>query len=156
MTLGNDAADDDLLRPTVRQPRTTGSPPWRLASLGFLTFFGGAVAGTVMVLLNAGRLGATPRQRWLIVGIGVLALAITVPLVIVLYDGESRSTYRFAAKVVAMLGYLAQARVLGPLDRAFQLRDGTYASLWLPGFAAVIGLGVVEAVALAVLAGTVG
>jgi len=123
-------------------------------SIGFLTFFGGVVAGTVISVLNAGRLGASPRRRWLIAGVGVVGLAVTVPLVIVLYDdGEGRGAYRLAARVVAMLVYLVQARVLGPLDRAFQLRDGEYASLWLPGLAAVVGLGVTEAVVLAVLVG---
>lgn len=149
-------SSDDLLQPSVRQPRTTGGQPWRLQSLGYLAFFGGVIAGTTMTFLNAGRLGASPRQRWFVIALGILGLAVTIPLVIAVYDPDDGRVYRLVARVVAVLAYLGQAWLLRPLDRAFQLRDGDYASLWVPGIAAVIGCGIAEAVLLTVILGLAG
>jgi hypothetical protein len=150
------ASNDDLLQPTVRTPRTTGGQPWRLQSLGYVAFLGGVIAGTTMTFLNAGRLGATLRQRWLVIAAGVLGLAVTIPLVIALYDPDRGSVYRLAARVVAVLAFLVQAWLVRPHDRAFQLRDGDYASLWGPGLAAVVACGLVEGILFSIILGFAG
>ncbi len=150
------ASNDDLLQPSVRTPRATGGQPWRLQSLGYVAFLGGITAGTTMAFLNGGRLAADPRRRWLVIAVGVIGFAITIPLVLSLYEPGRGSAYRLAARVVAVLAYLVQAWLLRPFDRSFQLRDGEYASLWGPGAAAVIGCGLVEAVVLVVVLGAAG
>ncbi len=140
---------DDLLQPTVQALPTTGGKPWRVMSQGYVAFFGGVIAGTVIAFLNAGRLGAAPRQRWLVAGVGVAGLAIVIPLAVVLYDADTSGTTRLVSRVVAVLACLVQAWLLRTLDRAFQIRDGEYGSLWKAGIAAVIGCGLAEAFLLA-------
>lgn len=140
---------DDLLQPTVQALPTTGGKPWRVMSQGYVAFFGGVIASTVIAFLNAGRLGAAPRQRWFVAGVGLAGLAVTIPLVVVLYDPDTSSTTKLVSRVVAVLACLAQAWLLRPLDRAFQIRDGEYGSLWKAGFAAVIGCGLAEVLLLA-------
>src|SRR5713226_1772676 len=76
-------ADDLLLRPTIQVP-LAGHPPWRLSSQGYVALFGGLLAGTVVGVVSAGRLGAGTGRRVLMVVLCVVGLAVTVTLAIAL------------------------------------------------------------------------
>lgn len=57
--------DDDLLRPSLEEEddAVEFDRPWKPASLVFLTFFGGLLAGGVMLALNERRLGRSERYN---------------------------------------------------------------------------------------------
>lgn len=140
-------AGDPLLQPTISTQ--AGKPPWRLMSIGFVAFFGGVIASTVISLVNAGRLGV-PRTRPAIAAWGVLGLVATgVASVLLLSPGTEGGSVVF--RLPAVLVYLLQARLMRPGDFGFQLRGAEYSSLWLPGIGAVVGFGTLEAALLAVM-----
>ncbi|MGC4941639.1 hypothetical protein [Kribbella sp. DT2] len=145
---------DELLRPTITANVDLSVRPWRLMSQAYVAFFGGVLAVTVIAFLNARRLGVDASRQRLIVAVGVAALVVSAVVVVFLTEDDASSGLRIATRVVAVLCCLAQLRVQRPMDRAFQLRGTDYKSLWGPGIAAVIGLGLVELVLLAVLAVT--
>jgi hypothetical protein len=145
---------DELLRPTITANVDLSVRPWRLMSQAYVAFFGGVLAVTLIAFLNARRLGVDAARQRQILAVGVVALVVSAAVVVFLTDDEASSGLRIATRVVAVLCCLVQLRIQRPMDRAFQLRGTDYKSLWGPGIAAVIGLGIVELVLLAVLAVT--
>jgi hypothetical protein len=143
---------DELLRPTIVANVDLSVRPWRLMSQAYVAFFGGVIAVTVIAWLNARRLGVGAAQQRLILGVGAIALVVSAGVVVLLTDDDAGSGLRVATRVVAVLCCLVQLRLQRPMDRAFQLRGADYKSLWGPGIAAVIGLGLLEVLLLAGLA----
>lgn len=139
---------EDLLRPTIEREPGTKSP-WRLTSQLFVAFFGGALAVTAIGFVNAGRLGVEASARRLILGVGATAFAAGLVIVALLPTTLNDSVIRLIMLAFALLAYAAQARLQRTHDRAFTLRGGEYASLWGPGFAAVIGCGIVQGIVVA-------
>ncbi|ONI73575.1 hypothetical protein BWI15_08970 [Kribbella sp. ALI-6-A] len=140
---------DELLRPTIVANVDLSVRPWRLMSQAYVAFFGGVIAVTVIAWLNARRLGVGAAQQRLILGVGGIALVVSAAVVVLLTDDDADSGLRVATRIVAVLCCLVQLRLQRPMDRAFQLRGADYKSLWGPGIAAVIGLGLLELVLLA-------
>lgn len=138
---------DELLRPTIGAGVNPSTRPWRLMSQTYVAFFGGVIAVTVIAFLNARRLGVPLDKRRLILVIGGLGLVLAA-VVISTFPAEA-SGLRVAIRVVAVACCLGQLRIQQPMDRAFQLRGTDYGSLWGPGIAAVVGLGLLEAILLA-------
>ena len=67
---------DDLLRPTLtRRRQTVQTPPFRVSSMGYVAFFGGVLAVTIVALVNARRLHLTTRAQALMVGAAAAAIA---------------------------------------------------------------------------------
>jgi hypothetical protein len=66
---------DDLLRPTLTRPQTVQTPPFRVSSMGYVAFFGGVLAVTIVALVNARRLNLTTRAQALMVGAAAAAIA---------------------------------------------------------------------------------
>jgi hypothetical protein len=140
----------DLLNPTLmgHEPRDwTSRLPWRLGSQVFVGFFGGPVGVTIVAALNGARLGLARRRIGLIVAIG-LAATIAAVLVAGLLGGDS----------TRLLVQVAGVATAGPLhllqrsaDRVFSTfsphedSDDDHASLWGPGFAAVVAGWLVQA-----------
>jgi phosphoglycerol transferase MdoB-like AlkP superfamily enzyme len=145
---------DELLRPTITANVDLSVRPWRLMSQAYVAFFGGVIAVTVIAFLNARRLGVDAARQWQILAVGVVALVVSAAVVVFLTDDDASSGLRIATRVVAVVCCLVQLRIQRPMDRAFQLRGTDYKSLWVPGIAAVIGLGLLELALLAVLAVT--
>ncbi|GAB2600049.1 hypothetical protein [Kribbella endophytica] len=145
---------DELLRPTITANVDLSVRPWRLMSQAYVAFFGGVLAVTVIAFLNARRLGVDAARQRQILAVGVVALVVSAAVVVFLTDDDASSGLRIATRVVAVVCCLVQLRIQRPMDRAFQLRGTDYKSLWGPGIAAVIGLGLVELLLLAVLAVT--
>lgn len=141
---------DELLSPTIRSPATAGGRPWRPLSVGYVAFFGGVVAGTTISYLDARRLGADARDRRLVAVVGMVGLAVAVVATVALYSPDGSTSQRTVSRVVAVLAFLLQARLLRRHARSFEVRDGDYGPLWLPGLAAVVGCGLIEALVLAV------
>ena len=142
---------DDLLRPTVTPPPDT-KPPWRIRSQFWVAFLGGPLPATVIAYLNAGRLrlGRTEKTQIVIAG----AVALAVLLVPAYFSSElaaaintqPRTATRLALRAIGLLLYLVLAKIQRPADRLRVLgMDERYDSLWAPGLAAVIGLGIVQA-----------
>lgn len=145
---------DELLRPTITANVDLSVRPWRLMSQAYVAFFGGVLAVTVIAVLNARRLGVNAAGQRQIVGVGVVALLVSAAVVVFVTEDEVNSGLRVATRIVAVLCCLVQLRIQRPMDRAFQLRGTDYKSLWVPGIAAVIGLGLLELLLLGVLAVT--
>ncbi|GAB3824611.1 hypothetical protein [Kribbella italica] len=143
---------DELLRPTITANVDLSVRPWRLMSQAYVAFFGGVLAVTLIAFLNARRLGLDASRQRQILAVGVVALVVSAAVVVFLTDDDASSGLRVATRIVAVVCCLAQLRIQRPMDRAFQLRGTDYKSLWGPGIAAVIGLGLVELVLLAALA----
>ena len=143
---------DELLRPTITANVDLSVRPWRLMSQAYVAFFGGVLAVTVIAFLNARRLGMDAARQRQIVAVGVVALVVSAAVVVFLTDDDASSGLRIVTRVVAVVCCLVQLRIQQPMDRAFQLRGAAYKSLWGPGIAAVIGLGLVELLLLAGLA----
>jgi|SRR5215207_3532430 len=142
---------DELLRPTIGAGVDMSARPWRLVSQTYVAFFGGVIAATVIAFLNSRRLGVPSDRRRLILVVGAIGLVLAAVVITLLAD-ETSSGIRVAIRLVAVLACLAQLRIQQPMDRAFQLRGSEYGSLWGPGIAAVIGLGLLEALLLAMVA----
>ena len=59
---------DALLRPTLADASASGNPgpPYRVSSQGYVAFFGGVLAVTIVALINARRLRMSVRGRRLL------------------------------------------------------------------------------------------
>lgn len=144
-----DDNDDDLFAPALAgvtgELAAAGSRPWRLGSQLYVGFFGGALAATAIAWLNAERLGLKPRDRWPIVAAGALGLVVTVAAAAI-YGSSATMTLRLFLNAGGIGTAAAQRRTQSAADRRYGFRHGEegYDSLWGPGFAAVIGLGLLE------------
>ncbi|GAA1517796.1 hypothetical protein [Kribbella lupini] len=143
---------DELLRPTITANVDLSVRPWRLMSQAYVAFFGGVLAVTLIAFLNARRLGVDAARQRQILAVGLVGLVVSAVVVVLLTEDDASSGLRIVTRVVAVVCCLVQLRIQQPMDRAFQLRGTGHKSLWGPGIAAVIGLGLVELVLLAVLA----
>ena len=152
-------AAQDLFTPSLQEPAPARSAalPWRVGSQFWPAFFGGSLAVGAIAWLNGKRLGLAPeRQRWIavstlvafVVSMGLIAYFMTLPR-------DSRVWSRRAVQAVGVVLYLVLARIQQPADRRHQMFEGKYASLWGPGFLALLGSVVVTfLVAVAALAVT--
>jgi hypothetical protein len=145
------ADDDELFAPAlagvVDELPEEGDRPWHLGSQLYVGFFGGPLAAAAIAWLNAERLGVTQKGRLAIAAAGVAGLAAAV-VAAVLVGGDSIRLF------LAPTG-LATAAVARPVqskaDRRYAFRHAKYDSLWGPGLAAVIGLGLLQALFLYVV-----
>jgi hypothetical protein len=142
--------DEELLRPTIDAAPVTGSsPPWRPDSIAYPAFFGGALAATVLGLINGRRLGVKLGPLLAIAATGIAAVVGRVLVTNAINAGGSTRVLGSAAGL-AVWGVImtVQKRPF----RAFLYWGRDPASLVGPGWAAMIGCGLVETlVVLAVL-----
>lgn len=149
---------DDLLTPSLSAAPSTmlRERPWRVNSQFWIAFLGGIVPATVVALINARRLGLRPAASRLILAIGSGTFLIT--LLWLAWQAEAaaslrslsqpanRVPLRLGTRVLAVLAYLAMARIQRPAERRYRLFYGdTYASLWQPGLMICLGGGLVQA-----------
>jgi hypothetical protein len=66
---------DHLLRPTLTDAPAVSKPPFRVSSQGYVAFFGGVLAVTIVALVNARRLNLTLKTQALMAGAATLAVA---------------------------------------------------------------------------------
>jgi hypothetical protein len=66
---------DDLLRPTLTRPQAVQTPPYRVSSMGYVAFFGGVLAVTIVAMVNARRFNLSTRVQALMLGAAAVALA---------------------------------------------------------------------------------
>lgn len=134
--------DDDLFRPTIAaEPRARSSPPWRPQSIFYPAFFGGALAATVLGVLNGRRLALRPVALLAIVATGIAAVVARTIATYLVQTGSGRIFGSAAGLVVWLVIMALQRRPF----RLFRYPDREPASLVGAGFAAVIGCGIVEA-----------
>lgn len=152
---------DELLQPTLRG-RAARDPdaarPWRLGSIVYVAFFGGALAAAAISLVNARRLGLPARAQGMIGALGVAGFAgALVAAALVGGGSDANSGVRIAARVVALVAYGGMFLLMRSADRVHHYHQGeddtAYDSLWGPGLAAVFTLGIVESVAVYAAAG---
>jgi hypothetical protein len=140
---------DELLRPTLqgRAARPADAPrPWRLGSIVYVAFFGGALAAAAISLLNARRLGRPASTQVAIAALGAAGFAAV--LVVAALVGED--SLRIPIRVVALVAFGGMYLLQRSADRVYhyhQRDEDPYESLWGPGLAAVFTLGVVETLA---------
>ena len=150
------SGEDDLFAPSLTEYTSKTAvltqPPWRLDSLLWVAFFGGATAIAVLMWLNGLRLKLQPKiqQRILFIGLtGVLATLIAATILGAAAVPEvwkpAESGWRVVSRVIAMLAYLAMRQQQSPGDRLFRFAQGDkYDSLWRPGLISVLGLGTLQ------------
>lgn len=144
---------DDLLQPSVTSnPAPARRKPWRVRSQVWVAFFGGILAVTAIALLNAKRLGMSGRQRWLMAGAGLVAMAILFALWLRLPPASDYITFlrggrdlRIYARVIAVALFLLFAAMQKRAEsQHLVFAGGEYASLWGAGLAATFGLGFLQ------------
>ena len=137
---------DELLRPTLqgRGARPADAPrPWRLGSIVYVAFFGGALAAAAISLLNSRRLGQPAITQAAIAALGIAGFAAVLVVAALVGDDSLRIPIRAVALVAFGGMYLLQRSA----DRVFhfhQREEEPYDSLWGPGLAAVFTLGIAE------------
>jgi hypothetical protein len=147
----------ELLQPSLTDaPAIPGPKPFRVASQFWVAFFGGAAPIAAIAFVNAGRLGMPEKRRWWILIGGLLAVAASIVMAGLILDDltlgtsspEVRSsgrTYRLASRGIAVVFALWAQYLMKPAERAYALRTGgEYASLWGPGFLAMVVLGALQ------------
>ena len=148
---------DDLFAPALAgrasARREQGERPWRLGSQFYVAFFGGILAGTAIAWINAGRLGVGATRRRLILAIGAAGLVATILAVVVDDpDADASSAVRLTGRIVAVIAFAPLYALQKSADRIYSTYagrdsedDDEYDSLWIPGLAAAVGLGLVQA-----------
>lgn len=141
--------DDELFRPTIEtEPAPLSAPAWQPDSIVYPAFFGGALAATVLGLINGRRLGLRIGPLVGIAAAGVAAIA-----------GRALATAALDARSgLRLLGSIAGLAVWGVIMlfqkrpfRIYTARDREPASLVWPGIAAAIGCGLVEVLFMVML-----
>ena len=143
--------EDDLLQPSIGESAIAKRAPWRIASQVWVALLGGVLAVTVIASINARRLGVSRGRRAGILAAGAAGLA----LVAIFYlDAPIRpleSTVaatreaRWTARGIAVVVWAIAAWLQKPADRRFEMFGaGRYASLWRPGLAAILILGIIQ------------
>ncbi|MEU4776772.1 hypothetical protein [Micromonospora sp. NPDC023633] len=138
---------DDLFTPTIAPAAYEARrPPWRPQSLIFPAAFGGPTAVTVLALVNGRRLGASRPAHLAVLGTGLAGLVARLTITLAFFDDGGNRPVRLIGALAGGLVWLVAAATQKRLFRAYELRGGQPASLWLPGLGAVFVLGFAEAV----------
>lgn len=146
---------DDLLTPSLgdQQRRLENrKKPWRSSSLLYVAFFGGALAYTVMAVINGRRTELSKDKQNLIVLFGFIGLVVSFIMHYVFpvfaFNGRFVPNYhnkpitRVGDRIIGLVLYLICSSFMREADRIYQYRYRIgYASLLLPGTAAAIVFG---------------
>lgn len=136
---------DELLQPSladeVEHRRCYEPAPWTTSSLVFPAFFGGTIAVGLVAYWQAGRLYASAGTRraivWATLGATVLVLGI-IAGILGTADDDLQRYVRWINRGIALLLFVGLERLLRPDERRAELIGVERASLWGPGFAAVL------------------
>ncbi|MEN6371606.1 MAG: hypothetical protein ABFD64_06280 [Armatimonadota bacterium] len=143
---------DDLLSPTLgdQQLQPAGRKPWQPTSLLYVAFFGGALAYTVIALINGRRIGLSKDKQNLIMLLGFIGLVASFIMhyFFPVIDGnftlhtENKLSIRLGDRIIGTALYLICSSFMNEANRIYQYRCKTgYESLLGTGIAAVVGLG---------------
>ncbi|MEH0975104.1 hypothetical protein V6U77_28640 [Micromonospora sp. CPCC 205546] len=144
---------DDLFTPTIAPAAYEARrPPWRPQSLIFPAVFGGPTAVTVLALVNGRRLGVSRPAHLAVLGAGLAGLIARLALTLAIFDDGANRPVRLVGALAGGLVWLVASATQKRPFRAYELRSGQPASLWLPGLGAVLVLGFVEAALVALVA----
>ncbi|MGN9808106.1 hypothetical protein ACTMSW_01935 [Micromonospora sp. BQ11] len=143
---------DDLFTPTIAPPPyRPARPPWRVPSLLYPAVFGGPTAVTVLGVLNGRRLGLPRSALLTVLAAGLAGLLARVGVSLAFFDADNQRPARLIGALAGGLVWAAVAAVQKRPFRAYELRGGEPASLWVPGIAAVLACGLAEAVLIGAL-----
>jgi len=137
---------DDLFSPTIRDRPVPGRPPWRPESILYPAFFGGPLAAATLGVLNGRRLALPSGQLLTIAALGVACFGARFAVSAAV---AGNTGVRVAGSVAGALVWAAVVAWQSKPFRAQVLRGVVPASLVGPGFAAVLGCGLIEAVLIA-------
>jgi hypothetical protein len=147
---------DDLLKPSVEPParRPGDALPWRLGSIVYVAFFGGAAAAAAISVANAQRLGLPRKVLAQIAALGVAGVVGVIAVAEAVGDGDA---LRVAIRAVALAAYGGMYLLQRSADRIHHFHqqdpDAAYESLWGPGLLAVFTFGLAETVLAVAVAG---
>ncbi len=151
----------DLLSPTLQGKKRVklSKPPFRVASLVVVFFFGGPLAGTVCAMESARRMMDSDGvwRKLLVIAVAVILLQVSVEVALTpaLLESEivhAPTLHRRATNAAGLLAWSLQARSLTPmLRRALTRTGGDPGSLWGWGLAAVILVGTGERITVFVI-----
>jgi len=143
---------DDLFTPSVRTGPAAGEP-YHGSSLIYPAFFGGPLALLPFARRSAEQLNLPDQDvlRVTLVCLGSL-LAVAVAAVVLVRNGLSERAPRLAVQAGGLLAYAVVTRMMRGAQRRHELRQGAFAKLsfWV-GLAACIGLGIAQALVLALV-----
>ncbi|GAB3969670.1 hypothetical protein V1634_21415 [Plantactinospora veratri] len=139
---------DELFTPTIQERPAPDRPPWRPESIVYPAVFGGPLAATVLGVLNGGRLGLPGNRLLAIAAAGLVGFGARLA-VSAAVDGSSG--VRVAGMITGALVWLVVLAFQRAPFRGYSYGRGEPASLIGPGFAAAIGLGLLEAILILVL-----
>jgi hypothetical protein len=137
-----------------RRELPAGERPWRLGSQFYVAFFGGPLAAGAIGYVNAKRLGLPGPRLTAIAAIGVACFVGAVAVAVALADTDAGRGPRLMLAVAGVVAYLGVRELQKEADRLYGLtRDDeqAYDSLWGPGLAAVVLLGIFSVVVVAAL-----
>lgn len=132
---------DDLFTPTIGDRPAPAKRPWRPESIVYPAFFGGPLAAATLGVLNGRRLALPTGLLIAIGGAGVVGFAARIVASVSL---GNTSGSRLAGNVCGVLVWLVVLSLQRRPFRVAVLRGVTPANLIGPGFAALIGCGVLE------------
>ncbi|MEM7111988.1 MAG: hypothetical protein AAF614_06115 [Chloroflexota bacterium] len=152
----NPSREDDLFAPSLTEYTSKTAvltqPPWRLDSLLWVAFFGGATAIAVLMWLNGKRLKLQPKIQQRVLFLGIAGVLVTLIAAMILGAASvpgvwkpAESGWRVVSRVISMLAYLGMRQQQSPGDRLFRFAQGDkYDSLWRAGLISVFGLGTLQ------------
>jgi hypothetical protein len=132
---------DELFHPTIGGRVTSGKRPWRPVSIAYPAWFGGPLTAAVLGVVNGRRLGLTAQRLTAIGAAGLFAFAVWVAM-----SPEAGDFFgvRWAGGIAGVLVWLVVLGLQRKPFRAFTLGRAEPARLVGPGFAALIGCGLLE------------
>ena len=139
---------DELFSPTIRERPAPGRPPWRPDSILFPAVFGGPLAAATLGVLNGRRLALPGLHLAAIAAAGLAGFAarLTVSAFV-----EPNAGVRAAGAIAGALVWLVVMAFQRRPFRTYTYRGGDPDRLVLPGFAAFVVFGLLEAVLIQVL-----
>lgn len=147
---------DDLLTPSLgrdQQPVKQNNKPWLPQSMMYVAFFGGALAYTVIAIINGRRIGLSKDKINLIALLCFVGLAVSFSIHSIypvidsnfILHKENKLAIRLGDRVIGVVLYLICAPFINNANRVYQYRYQTgYASLLGPGIAACIVCGTIQ------------
>jgi len=157
---------DSVLPTVITVARRAEAPPWRVGSLAVPALFGGPLAVTLLGLVNGRRLRATPAAQLAVAAAGLVALLAQIVIGVaagrfwlgmlsLAQSAESVAAWLALAGLQCLVGatagmatWLAVTAFQHWPCHAYEQRGGEPGRLLLPGLGVVLGVVLVEAVAV--------
>ncbi len=146
----------DLLTPSLQgydhHSGDRRNKPWRLTSQLWAAFLGGVLSYTVIAYVNGKNLRMSRSRQFATLLVGVMGFITMIPLSYFLAMAKLPAGWAGNSEIVTIFNrawalsvYTIIYQIQKPADRIYHfMNEGEYASFWVPGLAAIIGLGLLQ------------